>query len=47
MFANNTHLNEYNASIWNVNPNDNLCCLFPSHLEHFVETNLILLNELV
>ena len=40
MFANNTHFNEYNASIWNVNPNDNLCCLFPSHLEHFVETNL-------
>ena len=26
--------------MWNVNPNDNFCHLFPAHLEHYVETNL-------
>ena len=40
MFADNTHYNEYNSSMWNVNPNDNFCHLFPAHLEHYVETNL-------
>ena len=40
MFADNTHYNEYNSSIWTVNPNDNFCHLFPAHLEHYVETNL-------
>ena len=32
--------NEYNSSVWTVNPVKNLCVLFPANLEHFVEPNL-------
>jgi uncharacterized protein (TIGR02466 family) len=32
--------NEYNSSVWIVNPVKNLCVLFPANLEHFVKPNL-------
>ena len=32
--------NEYNSSIWKIEPEKNLCVLFPSHLNHYVEPNL-------
>ena len=32
--------NEYNSSVWTVNPVKNLCVLFPANLEHFVKPNL-------
>ena len=31
---------EYNSSVWQVNPQENLCILFPANLEHFVKPNL-------
>jgi uncharacterized protein (TIGR02466 family) len=32
--------NEYNSSNFKVNPYENLCIIFPSYLEHYVEPNL-------
>ena len=32
--------NEYNSTIWKINPKENECVLFPSYLEHYVEPNL-------
>jgi|TARA_R100001460_G_C3532754_1_gene173708 uncharacterized protein (TIGR02466 family) len=32
--------NEYNSSTWKIEPEKNLCVLFPSHLNHYVEPNL-------
>jgi uncharacterized protein (TIGR02466 family) len=32
--------NEYNSCTWTVVPKENLCVLFPSHLYHYVESNL-------
>jgi len=32
--------NEYNSTIWKINPKENECILFPSYLEHYVEPNL-------
>ena len=32
--------NKYNSTIWTVLPKENLCVLFPSYLEHYVEPNL-------
>ena len=32
--------NEYNSSVWTVNPVKNLCVLFPANLEHFGKHNL-------
>jgi uncharacterized protein (TIGR02466 family) len=32
--------NEYNSSVWEVTPKENLCVLFPANLEHFVKPNL-------
>ena len=40
MHAADKSYNEYNSSMWNVAPYDNLCVLFPAHLQHYVETNL-------
>jgi len=35
-----TRYNEYNSSIWTVNPVKNSYVLFPANLEHFVKPNL-------
>jgi uncharacterized protein (TIGR02466 family) len=32
--------NKYNSTIWSVEPENNLCLLFPSYLIHYVEPNL-------
>ena len=32
--------NEYNSSTWKIEPEKNLCVLFPSYLNHYVEPNL-------
>ena len=37
--------NEYNSSIWSIDPKENLLVLFPSNMEHFVEPNLNKNNE--
>tara|TARA_R110001606_G_scaffold397205_1_gene572966 strand:- start:206 stop:772 length:567 start_codon:yes stop_codon:yes gene_type:complete len=32
--------NEYNSDYWTVKPEKNKCILFPSYLQHYVESNL-------
>ena len=32
--------NQYNSETWNIAPEENKCLLFPSYLEHYVESNL-------
>jgi uncharacterized protein (TIGR02466 family) len=32
--------NHYNSSIWKIEPEENICILFPSYLKHYVEPNL-------
>tara|TARA_R110000744_G_scaffold218067_1_gene336789 strand:+ start:186 stop:743 length:558 start_codon:yes stop_codon:yes gene_type:complete len=32
--------NNYNSTLWTVSPKENLCVLFPSYLQHYVEPNL-------
>jgi len=32
--------NHYNSSIWKIEPQENICILFPSYLKHYVEPNL-------
>ena len=32
--------NQYNSSVWTIVPKKNLCVLFPSYLDHYVEPNL-------
>ena len=34
------NFNEYNSSIWKIEPEENKCILFPSYLKHYVEPNL-------
>jgi len=35
-----TRFNNFNSSVWNWDPEKNLCLLFPSYLKHYVEPNL-------
>ena len=35
-----SQFNQYNSKIWTVAPEENKCILFPSYLEHYVESNL-------
>ena len=39
-FQNVKNYNEYNSSTWKINPEENVCVLFPSYLKHYVEPNL-------
>ena len=32
--------NQYNSSVWKIEPKENMCVLFPSYLQHYVEPNL-------
>jgi uncharacterized protein (TIGR02466 family) len=34
------NFNEYNSSVWKIEPEENKCILFPSYLKHYVEPNL-------
>ncbi len=36
---NTSNFNKYNSTTWIVEPTNNYCVLFPSYLEHYVESN--------
>tara|TARA_A100001391_G_scaffold78760_1_gene51167 strand:- start:233 stop:787 length:555 start_codon:yes stop_codon:yes gene_type:complete len=39
-FSEVKNFNEYTSSTWNYSPKENHCLLFPSHLKHYVESNM-------
>jgi len=34
------NFNKHTSSTWNYLPEENCCLLFPSHLTHYVESNM-------